>query len=334
MIDYAHDKTECVIEDLEAQIVKVFSQVAKDMDKDVAEFFEWFADRNQKYLEKLEAGEISESDYKRFISNQLQKSQRFQTLRNQLAEAMTSANEMALAAVNDARAEVYAVNRNYAEYETEKIYGSTSFTLWDASTVQMLAANEPDLMPNYPKELAVKRGIDLAYGKKKITEVVTSGILRGTSIPKTAKELMQAIPTMTSASAIRAARTAMTSAQNAGRQDSYKAAQDMGLKLQKRWVATKDSRTRKRHRKMDGETVGLDEKFSNGMRYPGDRTGKPEDVYNCRCTMRTVEPEGIEAEPRMMRARDPKTGENVLIPEMTYEQWEKWKESGGDTVGN
>lgn len=334
MIDYAHDKTEGVIEDLEAQIVKVFSQVAKDMDNDVAEFFEWFADRNQKYLEKLEAGEISESDYKRFINNQILKSQRFETLRNQLAEAMTNANELALAAVNDARAEVYAINRNYAAYEVEKLVGATSFTLWDASTVQMLAANEPDLMPNYPKELAVKRGIDLEYGKKKITEVVTSGILRGVSIPKTAKELMQAIPTMTSASAIRAARTAMTSAQNAGRQDSYKAAQDMGLKLQKRWVATKDSRTRKRHRKMDGETVGLDEKFSNGMRYPGDRTGKPEDVYNCRCTMRTVEPKGIEAEQRMMRARDPKTGKNVLIPEMTYEQWEQWKESGGVTVGN
>jgi hypothetical protein len=40
--------------------------------------------------------------------------------------------------------------------------------------------------------------------------------------------------------------------------------------------------------------------------------------------MRTVEKEGIEAEPRQMRARDPETGQNVLVNEMTYDEWQKW----------
>src|SRR5699024_7451549 len=132
---------------------------------------------------------------------------------------------------------------------------------------------------------------------------------------------------MNRSSAVRAARTAITSAENAGRMDSYKAASDMGIKVRKRWVATKDDRTRKSHRRMDGETVDWDKPFSNGLMYPGDPSGPGAEVYQCRCTLRTVEKSGIEAEPRKMRVRDPKTGRNVVVEEMTYEQWERWVKS-------
>ena len=136
-------------------------------------------------------------------------------------------------------------------------------------------------------------------------------------------------------SAVRAARTAVTGAQNGGRMDSYKAASDMGIKVRKRWIATKDGRTRHSHQKLDGQTVDYDKPFvsdlGSEMMYPGDPHGaKPADLYNCRCTMRTVEKPGIEAEPRKMRVRDPKTGKNVLVNEMTYQEWERWVKSRGD----
>jgi hypothetical protein len=44
--------------------------------------------------------------------------------------------------------------------------------------------------------------------------------------------------------------------------------------------------------------------------------------------MRTVEKEGIEAEPRQMRVRNPETGRNELISEMTYKEWLDWKKTG------
>lgn len=50
-------------------------------------------------------------------------------------------------------------------------------------------------------------------------------------------------------------------------------------------------------------------------------------IYNCRCRMRTVEKDGIEAEPRQMRVRDPVTGKNVLVNEMTYSEWIEWKKA-------
>ena len=187
-------------------------------------------------------------------------------------------------------------------------------------------------MPYYPEKKAVKRGIDLAYGKKQITASVTSGILQGKSIKGLADDLQIRIPTMNRDSAIRTARTAITGAQNAGRQDSYVAAEKMGIKTRKQWIATKDNRTRHEHGVADGQTVDYDQPFDVGgedLMFPGDPSGSPWNVYNCRCTMRTVEKEGIEAEARKIRVRDPSTGRNVLVNEMTFTEWQEWVKHRG-----
>ena len=66
--------------------------------------------------------------------------------------------------------------------------------------------------------------------------------------------------------------------------DSYKAASDMGIKVRKRWVATKDGRTRHAHQKLDGQTVDWDESFTSELgkiRFPGDPRAKPANTYNC-----------------------------------------------------
>lgn len=60
--------------------------------------------------------------------------------------------------------------------------------------------------------------------------------------------------------------------------------------------------------------------------FPGDKNGSPWNVYNCRCAMRTVEKPGIQAEPRQIRVRDPITGKNVVVSDMTYSEWLEWKE--------
>lgn len=69
-------------------------------------------------------------------------------------------------------------------------------------------------MPYYPKEKAVRRGIDLAFGKKRITNAVTAGILMGRSSRGIAADLRRRIIDMSVESAIRAARTAVTAAEN------------------------------------------------------------------------------------------------------------------------
>jgi SPP1 gp7 family putative phage head morphogenesis protein len=325
--DLGHQLTDKELETLEKRIASIYKQAAEEMQAKIEKYFARFAKLDAQQKAKLEAGEITEQQYKQWRLNQMGRGERFEALRDALAERMTKANEVAAAYINDATPSIYSLNRNYAAYTIEQVGGDVGFTLFDEQTVKRLIVEEPDVMPYYPEKRAIDRGIDLAYGKRQITAQVTSGILQGESIPNLTKRLQKAIPTMNRDSAVRAARTAVTAAQNGGRMASYKAASDMGIKVRKRWIASKDGRTRDAHRKLDGKIVDWDDSFSSSLgkiRYPGDPRAKPANTYNCRCSLRTVEAPGIEAEARQIRVRDPKTGKNVLVSNMTYEQWQEW----------
>ena len=95
--------------------------------------------------------------------------------------------------------------------------------------------------------------------------------------------------------AVRNARTAVTSAQNAGRQNTFNRAEEMGITIQKEWISTHDGRVRDSHAALDGVRVNNDRPFPNGLRYPGDPSGAPAEVYNCRCTMRSIIPKYNDA---------------------------------------
>jgi SPP1 gp7 family putative phage head morphogenesis protein len=119
---------------------------------------------------------------------------------------------------------------------------------------------------------------------KKINAETLQGILQGESMDKIAKRLRN-VQEMNKTQAIRSARTLVTGAENKGRLDSHKRAEEDGIILEEKWVATKDGRTRHSHAMLNGETKKTNETFSNGLEYPGDPSGRPEEVYNCRCTM-------------------------------------------------
>lgn len=51
----------------------------------------------------------------------------------------------------------------------------------------------------------------------------------------------------------------------------------------KTWLTGSNPRTT--HARMDGETVALDEPFSNGLMWPGDSAGDADDLANCNCEL-------------------------------------------------
>lgn len=330
-MSYTPDKwTDKELEALEKRIAKVYKEAEQDLTKEVNEYFAKFKVRDKEMKDLVDAGEMTNADYIKWRSTQMGRGQRFEALRDKVAERYTKANETANAYVNDATPSIYSLNRNYEAYTIEKTVGSCDFTLWDESTVRRLLVEQPDIMPYYPPERALQRGFDLAYGKDQITKRVTSGIIRGISPGKIANELMAGITTMNRESAVRAARTGITAAENAGRLDSWRAAENMGITIRRRWVCTKDARTRFGHAMADGQTVeGTKTPFIVGgekMMFPGDKSlgAHGWNIYNCRCTTRTVEKDGIEAEPRQMRVRNAQ-GEWEVVNEMSYKEWEKWK---------
>lgn len=325
--DYAHKMTDAELAKLEQRIAKLYKEAADELTDTVKAYFEQFEKRDAGMKDKLDAGEITEQQYKQWRLAQMGRGKRYEALRDKVANRYTNANETAVAYVNDATPGIYTLNRNYAAYKIEQVSDSADFTLWDEQTVKRLAVEQPDLMPYYPLKRALQRGIDLKYGKQQITASVTSSILQGKSIPKIANDLQSRMQDINRTSAIRTARTAVTGAQNAGRLDTYRAAQDMGIKLKKRWLATLDNRTRHAHAMLDGQTVDVDKPFKvDGyeLMYPGDSSAPGYLVYNCRCTQ-IAEVDGEDTSSGGRRAIDPETGESMLVEDMTYAEWAGWK---------
>lgn len=329
--DEAHLLTEKELKALEHRISQVYKQAANEVTATIKAYFKSFRKRDEEMHKQVDAGEITEEYYKQWRLAQIGRGKRFEALRDQLAERYTKANETAIAYVNDLTPGIYSLNRNYAAYTIEQVAGDVGFTIWDEQTVKRLIVEQPDVMPYYPPKRALRRGIDLAWGKKQITACVTSSILQGKNIKHMADDLQKRITTMSRDSAIRTARTAVTGAQNAGRMDSYAAAEKMGIKVKKEWLATLDSRTRHSHAMLDGEKVDQDKKFSNGCRFPGDPQGPPGEIYNCRCTL-VAALDGVDTSSAQRRARNPATGQTEVISDMTYAEWAGRKKDTAQVV--
>lgn len=327
--DLGHKLTDKELAKLERRIAKLYREAGEELQATIDAYFDQFKKRDEEMkalIGTVQNGkEWTEADYNQWRLNQIGRGERYQAMRDKVAQRATDANAVAVSYTNDATPGIYSLNRNYAAYTIERVTGNIGFDLWDEQMVKRLMVEQPDLMPYYPKDRALKRGIDLAYGKKQITASVTSSILQGKSIKHMADDLQKRITTMSRDSAIRTARTAVTGAQNAGRMDSYAAAEKMGIKLKKEWLATLDARTRHSHAMLDGEQVAQDKKFSNGCRFPGDPQGPPWEIYNCRCTL-IAAVEGVDTASAQRRARNPVTGETELIQNMPYQEWVRSKQ--------
>lgn len=334
--DLGHKLTDKELAKLERRIAKVYREAGEELQATIDAYFEQFAKRDEEMKaligEVVNGKEWTEADYKQWRLNQIGRGERYQAMRDKVAHHMTDANAVAVSYTNDATPGIYSLNRNYSAYTIEQVAGNVGFDLWDEQTVKRLMVEQPDLMPYYPPKRALKRGIDFEYGKKQITKSITSSILQGKSIKHMADDLQKRITTMSRDSAIRTARTAVTGAQNAGRMDSYAAAEKMGIKLKKEWLATLDARTRHSHAMLDGEQVAQAKKFSNGCRFPGDPQGPPWEIYNCRCTL-IAAVEGVDTSTAQRRARNASTGETEVVSDMTYAEWAGWKTGKAKSTG-
>lgn len=318
MADYAHSETDKRIAELEKRLSEEYRQAYKETKGKLEKYLSDFKRKDEKKRQEVDNGTLSEKEYKTWRRNQMLTGQRWADMVDTLTKDLNNVNIIAAQIVRGELPETFALNANYSSYQIENGYRQNfGFTLYDRDTVDRLVSENPDLLP----EPSVDIPADRRWNKQKITSNITQAVLQGKSIPEIAKS-MQTVVGMNKASAVRNARTAMTGAQNAGRQQAYERAAKMGIKLQKEWMATLDGRTRHSHGMADGQKVDINGMFSVGgckMRYPGDvQNGTAAEIYNCRCTMCTVEP------PEIMQGEEPR---------MTYSEWVKTKEGQEATGG-
>jgi SPP1 gp7 family putative phage head morphogenesis protein len=129
-------------------------------------------------------------------------------------------------------------------------------------------------------------GVSVKHLKKTITQEVSRGIASSLPYSDIARNIANVARTGLS-NAKRITRTEGHRIQQTSTRDAQEAAKAKGADVVKQWDAALDSRTRDSHRRVDGEIRELDEKFSNGLMFPGDPAGGAAEVINCRCTSNT-----------------------------------------------
>lgn len=319
--DYGHEATDELIDELEKKIAREYRKAVKEAQEKLDDYLRRFEIKDEKWQLMVARGEKTAEEYKAWREAQIMTGKRWEALKNQLAADYHNANVIARGIVTGAMPEAYAVNMNWATYQLEKLGRvDTGFTLYSRETVERILRDNPDLLPAPGRNMKARlaAGKDVAWQAGQIQSVTLQSIAQGESIPHMAQRIARTMGETNHKSTIRYARTAMTGAQNAGRQDAYRRAEALGVKMKRRWIATLDNRTRHEHRQLDGQERGTDEPFEvDGyeIMYPGDPSAEPFLIWSCRCTTRAVV-SGWDRKSGALRS-------DSAIGDMTYGEWKE-----------
>lgn len=246
---------------------------------------ERIAEEEKKYKEGL----YTDKKWTAYCLAQIGRGEKFRATSEALAERMSNTNKVAAAYVNDKTPSIYSLNANYQAYEIGKGLEGVSFTMYDEQTVKNMITEDGNYTEFRTLHVDPKR--DYLWNTKQIQSVVTSGILQGKGIKDLTDSFMTVMQRNRNA-AIRNARTAYTSAQNGGRMASLRQAKAQGINVRKQWLSAHDNRVRDTHAVLNDQIRDIEEKFDNGLLYPADSSGAPAEVYNCRCTLTYIYPDG------------------------------------------
>lgn len=275
------------------ELTQIEQQLADELSRLYGDAAKYLVDKAKNFVSKYQTGKQYDTEA-------------LNALIKQLTAQIAKTNADAVAAINGYAPLVAAEQANFAEYAIED--GTTlnpSFTLLNQDTVLRLIKDSPAVLPKSKAKIEKNK----RWNTPKLRSALTHAIVQGDSIPKLSKKVEE-ICGSNKAIATRNARTMMTGARNAGTLAAYVRAEQNGMHIQKQWMAALDERTRVSHRHLDGEIKPVNEKFSNGLMHPGDTTGRPAEVYNCRCTMVPIVNDQLYEGERASKLKD-----------MSYEEW-------------
>ena len=300
MSDKARDWTDEQLDDLASRFERVYNQAADEMRAKLEASLKGYATENEQRQKAMDNTPEARAEYEAWKSGRAADQAWMRQMVDTLSDGAHNANRLAADMTNDAIPRIYSENANMEAFALEKRLGyDVGFTLVNEDAVRYLMGLplqkagddqllrevtwDPDPERSHVQDLR-KREVDypkdMRWNRQKFTSAITQGILQGESIPNIVKRT-RSIYGMNKNSAIRAARTATTNAENAGRMSAFERAQRLGIDMEIEWLATPDGRTRDSHRAMDGERIQLGQKFSNGLRWPSDPLGAPSEVWNC-----------------------------------------------------
>lgn len=266
---------------------KFFEQERKEIDK-LQEDYEKAKKSGDKTLTKKAGIALTREKKKETVQNKW-----FSDMVKQTAENLLHVNETAVSYLNGRLPETYVTNFNAVGELCENAVTGYSYHIVDENTVRELAMSDTSLLPY--KEIDPAK--DIAWNVRQMKSEVLQGILQGEDMQAIANRLSNVIG-MNENSAVRNARTMVTSAENKGRQDGFYQAEEDGIILEKYWLCVHGERTREAHAAAGNDyskskSIPQSQPFIVGgekLMFPGDKSmgASGWNLYNCRCSMAAV----------------------------------------------
>ena len=332
MADIAHRLTDEKLEEMEKRLSAIYSRAEKTVQKKMADYAKTIDEKSAELLQAYKDAETEDEKrkakkaYIRFY-RQVVKSKEFSTLSANVADELYQSNVEASAYINSQTPSIYALNYNYINAEMAKDI--------DGFTPQEITDTEAEKYSGYTQQTVDKKK-DTAWNKDNLKKSVLAGSLLLLGAYSIMKRTSNSVVEKNRNSASMHSNGMGTDAENKARLDGMYRAEDIGNSITKVWISTLDNRTRDAHADRDGEEIALDDEFAPGLTRPRDPSGAPEEICNCRCSLKygVGQSKGKTRSSRLGTVtgsyKNPSSFKGTTseeIANMTYKEWMKWRET-------
>ena len=284
--DYMSRKMDKELQAIEELITALYVNAINEITAQFTNYAKRIDPQLKEWQELLEQGYITETEYQERVRNKIFRKALYKATITALTNTLVNTDAAAMAIVRGDLPYVIAQSYNFVQSlgwkaADEMGFSVGTFQIYNAQAVQKLIKDNPQLLPH------VDLPLDKKWNQDRINNTITQAIIQGKDIDTVAKDL-QTVAKMDESTAIRTARTAMTYAENLGRDESFIALKEKGLPVKKVWSAVLDGRTRDTHRQLNGTYANEKGLFGEGilnvlLRCPADPRGEAQEIYNCRC---------------------------------------------------
>lgn len=332
MADTAHYQTDLKLEEMEKRLSAIYSRAEKTVQKKMADYAKYIDEKSTELLQAYKDAETEDEKrkakkaYIRFY-RKVVKSKEFVSLSTNVADDLYKANVEASAYINSQTPSIYALNYNYINAEMAKDI--------DGFTPQEITDTEAEKHSGYTQQTVDKKK-DTAWNKDNLKKSVIAGSLLLLGASAIMKRSANSTVEKNRNSASMHSDGMGTDAENKARIDGMHRAEDMGNSITKIWISTLDNRTRDAHADRDGEEIALDDEFAPGLSRPRDPNGAPEEICNCRCSLKygVGQSKGKTRSSRLGTVagsykddRSFRGTKSVEIANMSYKEWMKWRKN-------
>ena len=223
------------------------------------------------------------------------------------------------------------LQQDFLNHMYEDGYIGIQYELMQQGVPVITAINQEEVSKSLFKQLghmtfADRLNVNMDDFKTKVKETITRGIASGS----TYRDMANQLSLVTNEELYKSYRIARTEGHRVTAEakiTSMQKAKKQGADVVKQWDATLDGKTRKNHRKLDGEWVEVDDYFEIGgrkVKAPG-KFGRAEEDINCRCILLTRPRWAVDKKRTKSAKITNEYGEEVekLIEVNNYEDYKK-----------